>query len=78
MPPRSMRGEVENGRGDVGRSRSTSPSPQAGQVGPVPTMLTLEPDDLSAGTDPSAQSPADSRKLAPAEGFHSNSKRDIH
>eukprot|EP00975_Prorocentrum_lima_P052008 10891610-Prorocentrum_lima.AAC.1 len=50
-----MRGDVENGRGDVSRSRSTSPSPQAGQVGPVPSMLTVEAAVLSAGTDLSAQ-----------------------
>eukprot|EP00975_Prorocentrum_lima_P063637 12892713-Prorocentrum_lima.AAC.1 len=40
MPPRSTRGEVENGRGDASRSRSTSPSPHAGHTGLAQSMLT--------------------------------------
>eukprot|EP00975_Prorocentrum_lima_P009698 2067076-Prorocentrum_lima.AAC.1 len=36
-----MSGELENGRGSPGRSRSTSPSPRAVPTGTVLTRLTL-------------------------------------
>eukprot|EP00975_Prorocentrum_lima_P065021 12900916-Prorocentrum_lima.AAC.1 len=55
MPTQSTRGELENGRGNQGRSISTSPSAQTGPRGPVYTMLTVEGEDQSAGPDISGQ-----------------------
>eukprot|EP00975_Prorocentrum_lima_P048751 10200630-Prorocentrum_lima.AAC.1 len=54
-PPRSMRREVENGRDESDRSRSTSPSLRARHLGPGPFMLEVDMGDLTAGTNPSAQ-----------------------
>eukprot|EP00975_Prorocentrum_lima_P014179 3011035-Prorocentrum_lima.AAC.1 len=50
-----MRRGVESGRDESDRSRSTSPSPHAGQVGPGPSMLEVDMADLAAGRNPSAQ-----------------------
>eukprot|EP00975_Prorocentrum_lima_P034392 7230240-Prorocentrum_lima.AAC.1 len=55
MPPRSMRGGVENGRYDSDRSRSASPSPHSGQVGLGPPTLEVDIEDLTGGIHPSAQ-----------------------
>eukprot|EP00975_Prorocentrum_lima_P036838 7751820-Prorocentrum_lima.AAC.1 len=56
MPPRSMIREVENGRDEFDRSRSTSPSLRAGQIGLGPSMLDIDMGDATAGNNASAHS----------------------
>eukprot|EP00975_Prorocentrum_lima_P059253 12421865-Prorocentrum_lima.AAC.1 len=47
--------DVESGRDESDRSRSTSPSPRAGHIGPGPSVLEVDMGNLTAGSNPSTQ-----------------------
>eukprot|EP00975_Prorocentrum_lima_P022107 4653613-Prorocentrum_lima.AAC.1 len=55
MPSRSMRREVENRRDEPVRSRSSSPSLRAGQLGLGHPMLEEEMEVGAAGSNTSTQ-----------------------